>query len=68
MDRLVSQLTGLSTMIKNGDFAPCIAYVNDKPEEYEAFELTMYESGDDRLVNIASISEVLERFYGEKQQ
>ena len=67
LDRLVSGLLTLSEMIKKGDFSPCIAYVNDKPAEYEAFGLTMYEGTDDRLVKLSSISEVLERFYGEKQ-
>ena len=68
MQRLELQLTALTDMIKKGDFSPCIAYVNDKPEEYEAFRLTMYGGSDDRIVDIPSISEVLERFYGEKQQ
>ena len=67
LERLVSGLLTLSEMIKKGEFSPCIAYVNDKPAEYEAFGLTMYEGADDRLVKLSSISEVLERFYGEKQ-
>lgn len=64
---LVSGLVTLSGKIKKGEFAPCIAYTGGKPQEYAAFDLTMYEGGADEVVRSDSISEILEKFYSEKQ-
>ncbi|MBP3753869.1 MAG: NFACT family protein [Lachnospiraceae bacterium] len=65
--KLVSGLVTLSGKIKKGEFAPCIAYTGGKPQEYAAFDLTMYEGGADEVVRADSISEILEKFYSEKQ-
>ncbi len=65
--KLVSGLVTLSGKIKKSEFAPCIAYTGGKPQEYAAFDLTMYEGGADEVVRSDSISEILEKFYSEKQ-
>ncbi len=65
--KLVKELSSVSEMIKKGEFSPCIAYTGGKPQEYAAFDLTMYEGGADEVVRSDSISEILEKFYSEKQ-
>ncbi len=52
--------------IQKEAFAPCIAYVNGKPAEFAAFPLTLYHGAANSLVSYASISELLEAYYAEK--
>lgn len=66
--------------IKDGAFAPCIAYENGKPVEFSAFPLTLYGRADGvagekatkdaatkaGLKEYASMSTLLESYYAEK--
>ena len=65
--KLVSGLLAVSEMVREEKYAPCIAYTDGKPQEYAAFDLTMYEGGADEVIKASSMSEVLEKFYSEKQ-
>ena len=65
--KLVKGLFSVSEMIREEKFDPCIAYSDGKPQEYAAFDLTMYEGSADEVIKASSMSEVLEKFYSEKQ-
>ncbi len=67
MSKLVSCLVSFAEMVKKAEFAPCIAYTDGKPQEYAAFKLSMYGGSADEVASMDSISEVLEKFYSEKQ-
>jgi predicted ribosome quality control (RQC) complex YloA/Tae2 family protein len=60
---LFSVLDRVRTAIREEDFSPTIAYDGEKPVEYAALPLTMYGS---QTVKIASMSELLEQYYNEK--
>ena len=49
-----------------GSFSPAIAYTGSRPVEYAALPLTLYSRGEDRLQPYASVSELLEHYYAEK--
>ena len=49
--------------IKNSDFKPAIAYSMDQPKDYHSFELSIYGASADG----SSISDILRRFYSEKE-
>lgn len=63
---LFEEVSQMVTHIKEEQFAPHIAYSGAQPAEFAAFPLNMYESGADKLVPYASISDLLEHFYAEK--
>ena len=65
--KLSDELSSLANKIKQEDFSPCIAYSNGKPQEYSAFNLTMYSGSEDSIASFSSMSEVLEKYYSEKQ-
>ena len=52
--------------IREGNFTPNIIYEGEKPIEFAAVPLTMMEGGNYRTVKFDSISELLERYYSEK--
>ncbi len=53
--------------VKNGNFAPELVYINDKPSEYAALPLTMYHDGSDSSYKTYDeISGLLLDFYSEK--
>ena len=52
--------------IREGNFTPNIIYEGEKPIEFAAVPLTMMEGGNYRTVKFDSISELLERYYAEK--
>lgn len=52
--------------VKEGSFSPNIAYTGSSPVEFAAFPLTMYTQGSDRIVPYASMSQLLETYYAEK--
>ncbi len=54
------------TQIKNGEFAPHIAYTRNTPVEFAALPLTMYAQGEDHIVAYDSMSQLLESYYAEK--
>jgi len=53
-------------LVKNGEFAPHIAYTGKQPVEFAAIPLTMYSHGDDYIVPYESMSLLLEQYYAEK--
>ncbi len=52
--------------IKAEDFAPCIAYTGKEPVGFGAFPLSMYRSGEDRVMPYESMSLLLEEYYAQK--
>lgn len=65
-DRLYDRFSAMLQKVKEGSFAPCIAYTGKEPVEFAAFPLTMYENGPDHLRPCASMSALLEEYYAEK--
>lgn len=65
-DLLYRAFSRMLSNITEENFAPHIAYTGTKPVEYAAFPLTMYASGADRIVPHASMSQLLESYYAEK--
>ena len=63
---LYKEFSQMVTAIKNGEFAPTIAYTGSKPVEFAAIPLTMYGSGQDKTVAYDSMSLLLEHYYAEK--
>lgn len=65
--RLFAMWSDMRNAIREGAFAPCIAYTADKPVEFAAFPLTLYQgSGADSLKPFSSMSMLLEEYYEEK--
>ncbi len=62
--RLFETFLTLLKQIIDGDFAPNIIYEKKNPVEFSALPLTLY--ADRESISYASISEVLERYYEEK--
>ena len=56
----------LLTRVRNGAFAPHIAYIRNHPVEFAALPLTMYTSGEDHITAYDSMSRLLETYYAEK--
>ena len=53
--------------VRDGNFKPCIAYVNGAPKEFAAITLTSYkDAAGSEIKEFESISEVLETYYAEK--
>lgn len=52
--------------VKNGAFAPAIAYTGSRPVEFAVLPLSIYTHGEDRLAAYDSISVLLETYYAEK--
>lgn len=64
--RLFQSFEALVSDIKNGNFAPHIAYTRRQPVEFAAIPLSMYEKEPDHIVPYESISALLEHYYAEK--
>lgn len=64
--QLFDTFVTVMTMVKNGEFAPHIAYTGKQPVEFAAIPLTMYAQGDDHIVPYESMSLLLEQYYAEK--
>lgn len=67
--KLYAALTHMVTAIREEHFTPNIAYTAGKPVEFCALPLTMYNHvgvSDDHTVTYASMSELLEAYYAEK--
>lgn len=65
--RLFAMWSDMRNAIREGAFAPCIAYTADKPVEFAAFPLTLYQgNGADSLKHFSSMSLLLEEYYEEK--
>ncbi len=59
--------SGLMSDVKQGTFKPTVAYINGKPKEYAAFDLTIYSSAENSSIkNYDTMSQLLEGYYSEK--
>ncbi len=63
---LFHAFTNMVNMTREERFSPNIAYTGQRPVEFAALPLTMYSGDEDRLVSYASMSELLEHYYAEK--
>ena len=64
--KLYETFEALMTQIKEGCFAPHIAYTGKQPVEFAAIPLTLYTQGADHIVSYESMSQLLESYYAEK--
>ncbi len=62
---LYGELVRLKTWLTDGNFSPNIIYNGKEPVEFASFPLLGHQ--DREAVNFASISEVLEHYYSEKE-
>ncbi len=65
-EKLFRVFQDIITQIKEGCFAPHIAYTVNQPVEFAAVELTMYTQGNDHVVPYETMSLLLESYYAEK--
>lgn len=63
---LYQAFTRMVSAVKEGRFQPNIAYSGSRPMEFAALPLSMYTSGNDRLLPYDSMSVLLESYYAEK--
>ncbi len=62
-----TEFRGIMDDVRDGNFKPCIAYVNGAPKEFAAITLTSYkDAAGSEIKEFDSISEVLETYYAEK--
>ncbi|WP_026665954.1 Rqc2 family fibronectin-binding protein [Butyrivibrio sp. FC2001] len=67
LSKIWTSFEGVVNDIKEGNFAPELIYINEKPKEYAAVPLTMYHGGDDSdYREYDEISSLLLDFYAEK--
>lgn len=64
--KLYTNFSEIMVSVKEGAFSPAIFYENGAPAEFSALPLTSYSSGVKK--EFASISELLEQYYAEKNQ
>lgn len=64
--RLFEAFSKMVNAVREENFSPNIAYTGAKPVEFAALPLTMYAGGEDSCVSYASMSELLEHYYAEK--
>ena len=64
--KLFDVFTEMMQLIKDGRFAPHIAYTGKNPVEFAAFPLTLYAGPNDRIVPFDTMSQLLEHYYAEK--
>lgn len=64
--RLFEAFSSMVNDVREEKFSPNIAYTGAKPVEFAALPLTMYAGGEDSHVSYASMSELLEHYYAEK--
>lgn len=64
LDRLYDRFHDAMTRMEHGDFSPVIVYEKEKPIEFSALPLSSYSEKE--CVSFSSISELLERYYAER--
>ena len=52
--------------VRKGNFSPSIIYKGEKPVEFSSISLTMMDGGEYQKTAFDSVSQVLERYYAEK--
>lgn len=65
LSAVFTAFTDLMEQVKNGTFSPVIVYEDKTPIEFAALPLTLYADKDSR--SFSHISEVLERYYAERE-
>ncbi|MCR4740721.1 MAG: NFACT family protein [Lachnospiraceae bacterium] len=65
LKRLCEHFRALMDDVKTGNFTPCIIYEDKVPVEYSALPLSMYK--DLESVSFSSISDVMEKYYAQKE-
>ncbi len=66
LTHLYHALNWMMDDVREGNFSPNIIYQGEKPVEFSSVPLTMYEGSGYRLVDYPTISQLLERYYAEK--
>lgn len=66
LTHLYHALNWIMDDVREGNFSPNIIYQGEKPVEFSSVPLTMYEGSGYRLVDYPTISQLLERYYAEK--
>ncbi len=68
--RLFEVLSSVIEAVRNEDFSPSVSYIDDTAKDYHAFELKMYNGGENtRVENVEEgMSKLLENFYSRKEQ
>ena len=66
LSRLYTAFLTVMTSVKEGTFSPSIFYENGAPVEFSALPLISYEMNEKK--EFASISELLEQYYAEKNK
>ncbi len=64
--KLFDSFHKMMQQVKDGAFAPHIAYTGKNPVEFAAFPLTMYAGENDHITPYESMSRLLENYYTEK--
>ena len=64
--KITAVLKDFSKQINSGEFEPCMVYEGKKPKEFAAINLTMYNHEGAQIVEVDSVSALLEQFYREK--
>jgi len=66
LSALAEAFVNVMEQIAKGQFSPCIAYHKEVPTEFGALPLTIYAEGEFTLKPYASMSELIEQYYAEK--
>ncbi|MEY8393748.1 NFACT RNA binding domain-containing protein [Lachnospiraceae bacterium 45-P1] len=66
LTHLYHALNWIMDDVREGNFSPNIIYQGEKPVEFSSVPLTMYEGSGYHLVDYPTISQLLERYYAEK--
>ena len=66
LDLLYTCFDQLIQAVKNGNFAPHVAYAGSQPIEFSVLPLTIYRTGNHRMISYPSVSTLLESYYAEK--
>ncbi len=64
--RVTKVLKDFSRQLNMGEFAPCLVYEGKKPKEFAAVRLSIYDHEGAQIVDVESVSALLEQFYREK--
>ncbi|MCQ2493801.1 MAG: NFACT family protein [Lachnospiraceae bacterium] len=64
--RITDALKMFSVQINAGEFNPCLVYEGKKPKEFAAVRLSLYNHEGAQIVDVESVSALLEQFYREK--
>ncbi|MBQ7360667.1 MAG: NFACT family protein [Lachnospiraceae bacterium] len=66
MARLAETFVDMVSQIRDGQFAPCVAYHKEAPVEFGALTLSLYDQGEYSLKSFDSMSALVEQYYAEK--